>query len=57
MSFIEQWLHDAVPPWWAVSGARARTTFAVDNPATGESIAPGARYGRRRCPRCRGSGL
>ena len=39
MSFIEQWLHDAVP---ALVGSEWRTgkgTFAVDNPATGETIA------------------
>lgn len=39
MSFIDQWLHDAVP---ALVGGEWRTgkqTFAVDNPATGEIIA------------------
>ena len=39
MSFIELWLHDAVP---ALVGGEWRTgqqTFAVDNPANGETIA------------------
>ncbi|MBZ5488424.1 NAD-dependent succinate-semialdehyde dehydrogenase [Halomonas aquamarina] len=45
MSFIDQWLNDAVP---ALVGREWRTTdatFAVDNPATGETIARVAELG------------
>lgn len=39
MSFIEQWLHDAVPTLVGGEWRKGQQTFAVDNPATGETIA------------------
>ena len=39
MSFIEQWLHDAVPALVGGQWRKGQQTFAVDNPATGETIA------------------
>ncbi|HBS17840.1 MAG TPA: succinate-semialdehyde dehydrogenase (NADP(+)), partial [Halomonas sp.] len=39
MSFIEQWLHDAVPALVGGEWRKGQQTFAVDNPATGETIA------------------
>ena len=38
MSFIEQWLHDAVPALVGGEWHKGQQTFAVDNPATGETI-------------------
>lgn len=39
MSFIEQWLHDAVPTLVGGEWRKGQQTFVVDNPATGETIA------------------
>ncbi|RUR31962.1 NAD-dependent succinate-semialdehyde dehydrogenase [Vreelandella andesensis] len=39
MSFIKQWLHDAVPALVGAEWRKGQQTFAVDNPATGETIA------------------
>lgn len=38
MSFIEQWLHDAVPALVGGEWRKGQQTFAVDNPATGETL-------------------
>ena len=38
MSFIEQWLHDAVPALVGGQWRKGQQTFAGDNPATGETF-------------------
>lgn len=45
MSFIEQWLHDAVPALVGSEWRKGQQSFAVDNPATGETIARVAEMG------------
>ncbi|WP_447555080.1 NAD-dependent succinate-semialdehyde dehydrogenase [Vreelandella sp. EE22] len=45
MSFIEQWLSDNVPALIGGEWRKGRETFAVDNPATGETIARVAELG------------
>ncbi|WP_447527540.1 NAD-dependent succinate-semialdehyde dehydrogenase [Vreelandella sp. TE19] len=39
MGFIEQWLNDSVPALIGGEWRKGKETFAVDNPATGETIA------------------
>ena len=39
MSFIKQWLHDGVAGLIGEEWRTGKQTFAVDNPATGETIA------------------
>ncbi|MFI0473723.1 NAD-dependent succinate-semialdehyde dehydrogenase [Halomonas sp. HMF6819] len=45
MSFIDQWLNDSVPALIGGQWRKGQTTFAVDNPATGETIARVAELG------------
>ncbi|MCP1328033.1 NAD-dependent succinate-semialdehyde dehydrogenase [Halomonas sp. 707D4] len=45
MSFIDQWLNDSVPALIGGQWRKGKATFAVDNPATGETIARVAELG------------
>ncbi|MCS2610459.1 NAD-dependent succinate-semialdehyde dehydrogenase [Halomonas dongshanensis] len=45
MSFIQQWCHDAVPGLIGGEWRQGTQTFAVDNPATGETLARVAELG------------
>ncbi|WNL38644.1 NAD-dependent succinate-semialdehyde dehydrogenase [Halomonas sp. PAMB 3232] len=47
MSFIDQWLNDSVPALIGGQWRKGESTFAVDNPATGETIARVAELGGR----------